>query len=351
MRFESPWAFLVLLAIPAVVYFHYRMRRPALRVSTLMHAVQAGVSFRQRFLTAPLVLRVLALIFIAVALARPQQGRERVRDVSKGVAIEMVVDRSGSMGAEMDFGRQQMNRLEVVKRVFNEFVTGNGKNLQGRPDDLIGLVAFARYPETLCPLTLGHGALPEFLKNVEVAQHKEEDGTAIGDGISLAAARLKTAEEELARQSKDKPKEYQIKSKIMILLTDGQHNTGKRDPMEAAALAAEWGIKIYTIGVGGDESESFMQTPLGRIPMGIAAPLDERTLKAIANKTGGVYRRADDAASLRDVYAEIDQLEKTEIEAVRYLDYREWFGPFALAAVLCLAVEIVLQCTVLRRFP
>ncbi len=351
MRFESPWAFLVLLALPAMVYLHYRLRGATLRVSTTLHAVQAGTSLRQRFLAAPLVLRVLALIFLAIALARPQQGRERVHDVSRGLAIEMVVDRSGSMGAEMDFGRQKMNRLEVVKRVFNEFVTGNGKSLRGRPDDLIGLVAFARYPETLCPLTLGHGALPQFLERVEIAQRKEEDGTAIGDAIALAAARLKTAEEELARQSKNKPKEYQIKSKIMILLTDGQHNAGQRDPMEAAALAAEWGIKIYTIGVGGDEAESFIQTPLGQIPMAVAAPLDERTLKAISGKTGGVYRRADDAASLRDVYAEIDQLEKSEIEAVRYLDYREWFTPFALAALFCLALEIVLQSTVLRRLP
>lgn len=351
MRFESPWALLIVLLIPAVIYLHYRGRSAAVTFSSAVHAASSGASLRQRFLVAPLVLRGLVLALLAVALARPQQGRERVRDVSKGVAIEMVVDRSGSMGTEMEFGRQRLNRLEAVKRVFGEFVNGNGRNLRGRPDDLVGMVAFARYPETLCPLTLSHGALPQFLQRIDIAKRKEEDGTAIGDALALAAARLQTAEEELARQAKGGTKEYQIKSKIMILLTDGQHNFGQRSPMESAALAADWGIKIYTIGVGGDVTESFVQTPLGQIPMAMAAPLDEDTLKALAGKTGGIYRRADDADSLRDVYKEIDQLEKSEIEAVRYLDYREWFTPFALAALLCLASEIVLSSTVLRRTP
>lgn len=351
MRFESPWALLILLLIPAAVYWRNRNGSAALTFSSTIHAAQAGVSLRQRFMAAPLALRVLALVFLALALARPQQGRERVHDVSKGVAIEMVADRSGSMGAPMDFGHEQINRLEVVKRVFNEFINGNGKSLRGRPDDLAGLIAFARYPETLCPLTLAHGALPQFLQRVDVAKRREEDGTAIGDALALAAARLKTAEEELAHQSKGTKKEYAIKSKIIILLTDGQHNYGKRSPLEAAALAAEWGIKIYTVGVGGGDNQSFVQTPFGQVPMAAAAPLDEDTLRAIASKTGGIYRRADDADSLRDFYKEIDQLEKTEIESVKYLDYREWFPLFALLTLLCVIAEIVLSGTLLRRVP
>ncbi len=351
MRFESPWTLLILLLIPAAMYWRSRVRGAAITFSSTEHAAQSGISLRQRFMALPAILRTCAMILLVIALARPQQGRERVRDVSKGVAIEMVVDRSGSMGAEMSFGRQRMNRLEVVKRVFNEFINGNGKDLRGRPDDLAGLVAFARFPETLCPLTLAHGALPQFLERVDLAKRKEEDGTAIGDALALAAARLKTAEEELARQAKGTRKPYDIKSKIVILLTDGQHNFGKRNPMEAAALAAEWGIKIYTVGVGGGDGESFVQTPFGQVPVAAAAPLDEDTLRAIASKTGGIYRRADDAESLRDVYKEIDALEKTEIESVKYLDYREWFPAFALLALLCLISEAVLSSTLLRRVP
>jgi len=352
MQFNTPWAFLFLLAIPVVVYFHrYRRRGVAFRFSSTRNAAASGRSLRQRCLHAPLLLRVLALVFLTLALARPQQGLERVRDVSEGVAIEMIVDRSGSMGAEMAYGRERLNRLEVVKRVFEEFVNGNDKDLPGRGNDLIGMIAFARYADTICPLTLGHGALSRFLENVNLVQRKREDGTAIGDAIALAAARLQTAEESVAKQVQETGDVYDIKSKIIILLTDGKNNTGKRHPLEATKLAAEWGIKIYTIGVGGGESMTRMPGLLGDFLMRSESGLDDQTLKAIANETGGIYRQADNADALRAVYKEIDELEKSEIESVRFVDYREWFAPFALAALLCVALEIVLSCTVLRRIP
>jgi len=348
MQFNTPWAFLILLAIPVVLYFHrYRRRGVAFRFSSTRHAAASGRSLRQRFLAVPLLLRVLALVFLAIALARPQQGRERIRDVSRGVAIEMVVDRSGSMAAEMAFGRERVNRLEAVKRVFEEFVHGNGKDLPGRGNDLVGMISFARYADTICPLTLGHGALSRFLEDVQLVMRKSEDGTAIGDALALAAARLQTAEEAVARQVQDAGQVYDIKSKIIILLTDGQNNFGKREPLEAAALA----IKIYTIGVGGGESMVTIQTPFGDRLVPSRSTLDERTLRAIADQSGGIYRAADDADSLRAVYREIDELEKSEFESVRYLDYREWFTPFAVAALLCLAFEVILSCTVLRKIP
>lgn len=352
MRFETPWAFLILLAIPVALYLsRYRGKRVAFRFSSTRNALASGRSLRQRLAGTPRVLRVAALVLLATALARPQQGRERIQDVSKGVAIEMVVDRSGSMAAEMSFGRERLNRLEVVKRVFAEFVNGNGKDLPGRSNDLVGMVSFARYADTICPLTLGHGALGRFLENVQLVQRKSEDGTSIGDAVALAAARLKTAEETLARQGSPAGQDYEIKSKIIILLTDGQNNRGKRSPMEAAAQAAEWGIKVYAIGVGGGESTRTVRTIFGDFKQAVRSGLDERTLKAIADETGGIYRRADDADSLRAVYEEIDALEKSEFESVRFLDYKEIFVPFALAGLLALAAELILSNTLFRKIP
>ncbi len=352
MRFETPWAFLVLLAIPAVLYLYgYRRRGTAFRFSSTRGASAAGRSLRQRLAAVPLVLRVVALALLAAALARPQQGLERVRDISKGVAIEMVVDRSSSMQAEMTFGRERLNRLDVVKRVFEEFVAGNDEDLPGRPNDLVGLISFARYADTICPLTLGHGALARFLEDVHLVKRKSEDGTSIGDALALAAARLKTAEESLARQAANTDNPYDIKSKIIILLTDGQSNYGKRTPIEAAAQAADWGIKIYAIGVGGGESVTSRQTLLGSFMVPMGSSLDEATLKAIAQRSGGIYRRAEDADSLRAVYEEIDALEKSEFESIRYVDYKELFVPFALAGLLVLASEVILANTVFRRIP
>ncbi|MBN1257963.1 MAG: VWA domain-containing protein [Planctomycetes bacterium] len=351
MRFESPWALLVTLAIPLLIAFSGRGRGwGSVRFSATAQVKGVGKSIKQRLLWLPLAIRILALLLLAVALARPQEGTERVHDISKGIAIEMVVDRSGSMGAEMGFAGRNLSRLEVVKRVFDEFVSGKG-DLPGRPNDLIGMIVFARYADTICPLTLGHGALAQFLKNVQLVTQRSEDGTAVGDAIALAAARLKTAEETLARQADDVEKEFSIKSKIIILLTDGQNNAGKRMPREAAALAKKWGIKIYTIGVGGGDGVVTVQTIFGPRKMRTGSGVDTATLQAVAEETGGIFRLADDADSLRAVYEEIDKLERSEIESVRYLDYRELFPPFLLAAMGLLVIEVCLNCTLFRKIP
>ena len=353
MRFATPLALLGLLVLPGLGLLWRRGRGRGLLFSDLgLLLPTEAVSWRLRLRRLPVYLRLLALILLIVALARPQGGIEKVRDVSRGVAIEMVVDRSGSMGNEMNFEGRKSSRLEVVKQVFAEFVNGNRRELKGRPADLIGMVSFDRYPETVCPLTLAHGVLAGFIKTIRVAaQDSPNNRTAIGDAIALAAARLHTAEQTLARQVGEGGKTYYtIKSKIIILLTDGQNNAGRYAPEEAAQLAKKWGIKIYAIGVGGDgvvKVDTLFGTQLVRTGEGV----DLQTLKQIAKTTGGSFWMAQDGQALLAVYREIDHLEKSEVESVRYLDYREYFVPLAAAALILLLLEAVLRCTLFRRLP
>lgn len=357
MTFHSPIVFLLLLLIPVLLWIHRfgfgRGRRASIQFSTTRNAARAGRSLRQRLAFLPLLLRVLAIVLLVTALARPQKGLEQVRDLNKGIAIEMVVDRSSSMAAEMTFDGQRLNRLEIVKRVFEQFVLGDGRELDGRPNDLVGMVSFARYAETTCPLTLAHGALPRFLETVHLANPRSgEDGTAIGDAIALAAARLEKAEESMARQAPNREDKYDIQSKVMILLTDGQQTAGKRHPLEAAKLAKEWGIKIYTIAVGDDDavvSQNTIFGPLLRSARGQGA--DTRTLQAIADETDGKFFEARDAEALSGIYREIDQLERSEIESLRFMDYKELFLPFTVGALLLVALEVALNCTLFRKIP
>lgn len=350
MHLDSPWALLILLTVPALLWWRSRGRAGSVRFSSIGQASRSGRSWRQRLLFVPVLLRVLVFVCLALALARPQFGLERVKDISQGIAIEMIVDRSGSMGAEMEYAGARLSRLDVVKRVFKAFVMGDG-DLRGRPNDLIGMIAFARYPDTVCPLTLAHGALTPFLDSVRLAQRRSEDGTAIGDALALGAARLKTAAETLRRQRREVGAGYEITSKVIILLTDGENNSGKRQPMQAAKLAADWGIKVHTIGVGGGEAVTTMRTPFGDYKVPTGPGVDDRTLKAIAAATGGIYRRADNAEALEAIYKEIDALERDEIESIRYVDYREWFVPLALTALLLLGLEVILSATIFRKVP
>jgi len=356
MRFESPWVLTLLLLLPLLVWWRRRRLGPgaAIRFSWTGNAARAGRSWRQRLAGfVPGTLRLLALALFIVALARPQRGMEQVRDVSEGIAIEMVVDRSSSMAAEMMFEGRRMTRLEVVKDVFEAFVLGDGDRLPGRRNDLVGMVSFARYAETICPLTRAHGARPRFLETVRLAQPRtEEDGTAIGDAVALAAARLKTAEETMARQAPDRADRYEIRSKVMILLTDGRQTAGKRDPVEAARMAADWDIKIYTIAVGGGDTMTRRDTLFGRFfQMGRGQSVDTETLRAIAHVTDGEFYLAEDARSLEAIYEEIDSLERTEIESLRYIDYRELFVPLVVTGLLLLLAEVVTSCTVFRKIP
>ncbi len=356
MTFGFPLAFLLLLVIPLLLWARGLggggRRRASIRFSWTRNASRAGRSWRQRLSFLPLVLRLVALALLVTALARPQKGMEQVRDVNEGIAIEMVVDRSSSMGAEMIFDRERMNRLEVVKKVFEQFVLGNDGKLGGRPNDLIGMISFARYAETTCPLTLAHGALPRFLETVKLAQNRAEDGTSIGDAIALASARLEKADEAMAKQAPAREDKYEVKSKVMILLTDGRQTAGKRAPREAAALAREWGIKIYTIAVGSEEAVVGQDTPFGQFFRRAGGEgADTRTLQGIADETGGKFYEAHNAEALEGIYREIDELERSVIESLRFMDYKELFLPFAAAAFVLLGMEVVLGCTLFRKIP
>jgi Ca-activated chloride channel family protein len=359
MGFFSPWAFLLLLILPFIIYRYFTRSRLGVKsgnilFSSTQNAAATGSSLRQRLIHLPFTLRVLSLILLIIGLARPLEGMEKIIETSKGVAIEVVVDRSSSMQAEMDFEGERLNRLEVAKRVFLEFIQGNDKELHGRLNDMIGLITFARYAETTCPLTLAHDAITGFIEPVQLVNRKPEDGTAIGDAIALAAARLQTAEESIKQQTLaegGKEPSYEIKSKIIILLTDGEQTAGKRTPLEAAELAKKWDIKIYAIGIGGAESMVEIKTLFGTQLVPTGRGVDQKTLKKLADTTNGLFRLAEDGDSLRAIYKEIDQLEKSEIESIRYVDYREQFTIYGLLALILLGLETILRCTIFRRLP
>lgn len=351
MKLESPWFLLLLLVIFAILI--YRRRIPsvgALRFATTTNVARTGTSFRQKFNILVPVSRTLAMVALVLALARPQKGMEKIMDVNRGAAIMIIIDRSGSMGAEIEYAADRMTRLEAVKRAFSEFVLG-GRDLKGRPNDLVGVIAFARYPNTVCPLTLAHEVLPKFLKSIQLPTREYEDGTAIGDAIALGVARLKTAEEILKKQSVRLSSDYEIKSKVIVLLTDGQNNYGKREPKESAKMAAKYGIKVYTIGVGGGQSFVTYRTPLGVYKVPISEGIDENTLKQVASITGGMYRRVETGRDLQEICRELDAMEKSEVISTRHIDYMERFQWLAIPAFVLFVIEIVLRTTVFSKVP
>ncbi len=352
MSFATPLALAAF--IPVAVYVVLRFRGRALGTitfSSLRSVKESKKSFRQRFLWFPPFLNAVALFLIVVALARPQYGKEYVKESHESVAIEMLMDISSSMDISMRSETESESRLEVAKRVFEQFVAGDSEGLKGRADDLVGMITFARYADTVCPLTLGHDALLYFSRRLHIEDRQNEDGTAIGDALALGAARLQTLEEVLARQSLVSDGDFEIKSKVIILLTDGENNSGKHLPMEGAALAEKWGIRIHTIGFGDKPEMRNVETADGVQKVTPSFGADTKTLIRIAEATGGLFRMAHDSDSLRSVYEEIDQMEKSEIRSVSHMEYKDVFHLFALAALACLFIEAFLRSTLLRTSP
>jgi Ca-activated chloride channel family protein len=233
-------------------------------------------------------------------------------------------------------GDASVSRLDVVKSVFRRFVGGENGG-RGRPNDLVGLVAFARYADGLCPLTLDHGNLLAILDDVAIPTDPEEDGTAVGEGLALAVERLRRHDT----------------SKVVILLTDGVNNAGDIEPLQAADLAAQHGIKVYAIGAG---TTGYAPVPVqlrgGQTVLQRAfVEIDEETLRAIADRTGGRYFHASDADGLAMVIEEIDRLERSELTEVRYLEYEYHYAPFAATALILVAGSTLLSGTALRRLP
>jgi Ca-activated chloride channel family protein len=338
MRFANPvWFTLLPIVVVAVLMLERRGGRAALRFSSVGLVLAVARSFWVRVRWLPTVLRGCCVGFLVVALARPQRPNERTRIYAEGIAIQMVVDNSGSMRIEdFELDGKLATRLDAVKDVFVRFVTGDGK-LDGRPNDQIGLVTFANFPDVKCPLTLSHEVLAHEVKSLRTAV-PSDDGTNIGDAVAWALEDLRSSK---------------ARSKVMILLTDGvnqpQIPAGMPepiDPVDAARIAQGLGVRIYTVGAGSTGGLARMQGQVVRVP-----PVDETLLREMAEVTGGKYFRATDTDGLREVYREIDRLEKTKSESITYLDYRELFLPLATTALAALCLEQLLRATRLRTIP
>lgn len=362
--FAYPWVLPLVLVVVPLVWWAWlgKRRRAPIRFSSISRIPGASVGNRShiawsvRARSVLPVLRSLAVILLVVSIARPRKADEMTRIQTEGVAIELVVDRSGSMNQE-DFtgsrGRRQ-TRLQAVKDVVRSFVRGEGKDLKGRQGDLLGLTVFARYPDTECPLTRDHANLLHALDKVRVPRTRDEDGTAIGDALLLAVERIRNIGRRLL-----KSEDFKIKSRAIILLTDGEQNYGKYTPTKAAEAAKALGIKVYTIGA----APRFQERRVGPFSLGSQpVPIDEDSLKKVAEMTGGKYFRATDAGSLAAVYAEIDKLERSTIDEQQYYRYEElayqWMDlrglrlpPPLLVALILLGVESLLANTRFRKIP
>lgn len=359
--FHQPWA-LLLLPLAALVWARrvIRPRYTAVRFSSTEPLMAAGRTWAVRAQALPVLLRTLAVLLLILCLAQPRKGNQQTRIKAEGIAIQLVVDRSGSMRAlDLSLRGRRTDRLAAVKTVVKDFV-GGGEGLRGRDDDLIGAIVFARDADSISPLTLDHAYLLDALDKTELAKNQNEDGTAIGDGLALAVERLKTLEQQRGLRNEQK-----IKSKVIILLTDGENNAGDVEPLKAAEIAAAFGIKVYTIGAGTRGMAEVVVTDpfsgrevLRQMPVSI----DEDTLRKIADLTKGKYFRATDADSLKRIYATIDTLEKTRTEERRFMDYKElateWvrlgavtMPPLLLIAFVLLGIEVLLANTWLRRIP
>ena len=327
MFFEYPYL-LWLLAVPVLLVLRYlwielKDRRPHLRVSTL-DAWKAGGGTSLAWLRhVPFVRRIAALCLIIVAIARPRSSTQMERVDTEGIDIVFAMDVSTSMLAR-DF---QPDRLSAAKDIAIEFIAQ-------RPSDRMGIVVFAGESYTQCPLTTDRATLINLMK--EVQTDLIEDGTAIGNGLATAVARMKDSD---------------AKSRVVILLTDGVNNMGEIDPGMAAEIAKTYGIRVYTIGVGANGEAPYpVQTPWGIELRNYPVEIDEPLLKDIASATGGRYFRATDNTKLSEIYAEIGQMEKTRTTVDSFPVYKDLYKNYALAALLCLLLEMLLR-ALLRRMP
>jgi Ca-activated chloride channel family protein len=329
--------FLFLLALVPMVFLIAkvvrRRRSGALRFSDLgrLKKIRPSASLKLRHST--LFLRLLALSFLVVAAARPQTSETLFEvDYTEGVDILIALDCSSSMQA-MDLDYKKRTRLDVAKEVTADFI-------EGRTTDRLGLVVFAGDAYTQCPMTLDHGVLVEILKNTSITMDNTiPDGTAIGLATARCLKRLENS---------------QAKSRVVVVLTDGENNAGSIDPLQAATIAKELGIKIYTIGTGSRSGVAPVQVnhPLFGTSWGRQeVELDEKTLREMAETTGGQYYRAGDQDELKGVFAAIDQLEKTKIEDLGQHRYRELFSLFTLLAMAGLLFEFLLSQTLYRVLP
>jgi len=331
MTFAHPYFLLLLLLLPLLAWLKGKHGRQAAFLYSSVQLIK-DVSQSSRASTGRILLamRWLALALFIVGLARPQYTESETSVKASGIDIVVALDLSGSMESEdFQLRGQRVNRLDVAKDVLRQFI-------DKRPSDRIGLVAFAGKAYIASPMTLDHSFLRQNLDRL--ALHTIEDSTAIGSGLSAAVNRLR---------------ELQSKSKIVILMTDGQNNAGKIPPLTAAEAAQALSVKVYTIGVGTRGTAPMpRQDMFGRkVYVQVPVDIDEKTLQEIADKTGGKYYRADSTATLQKIYDEIDQLEKTEAEVKKYVRVEELFPWAVVPGLFLLLLEILLNHTVWRRLP
>ncbi|MBI5388694.1 MAG: VWA domain-containing protein [Verrucomicrobia bacterium] len=325
------WQFLLLLPLlPALAWLKGRQgRKPAFLYSSLALVRGLDNASRSRAGAVLLALRWLALALFIIGLARPQLTESETSVKASGVDIVVALDLSGSMQSE-DFtlNRRRVDRLVIAKDVLKKFI-------ERRPNDRIGLVAFAGRAYIASPLTLDH----DFLQaNLDRLHHGMiEDSTAIGSGLSAAVNRLR---------------DLKSKSKIVILMTDGQNNAGKITPMMAAEAAQALAVKVYTVGVGTRGVAPMPYVMFGqKMYRNVRVDIDEETLQSVSKKTGGKYYRADSTETLRAIYAEIDQLEKTDVETKKYVRRHELFLFCVLPGLVLLLAELALAHTIWRKMP
>ena len=325
------YLFLLVLLIPYIVWYVMKRKKtePTLQVSTTRMYMKAPKSWKIYLLHTPFVLRTVAIIMVILILARPQTTDNWQNTEIEGIDIMLAVDVSTSMLAE----DLKPNRLEAAKQVASEFING-------RPNDNIGLTIFAGESFTQCPLTVDHGVLLNLFNSIkgDIAQRGLiEDGTAIGMGIANAVTRLKDSK---------------AKSKVIILLTDGSNNRGDISPLTAAEIAKQFGIRIYTIGVGTNGTAPYpMQTYSGTQYVNVPVEIDEKTLTEIAGTTNGNYFRATSNSKLKEVYQEIDKLEKTKLNVKEFSKREEEYQVFAWIAFFCILLELLLRNSVLKKIP
>ncbi|HEY4059569.1 MAG TPA: VWA domain-containing protein, partial [Kofleriaceae bacterium] len=314
--------------------------------SSLRALPVGGETWRTRLWWLPDALMALAVVAFIIAFAGPRKGMDTARVPRDGIGIAMAVDISGSMQAQdlaegrnaarCDFdAAHDPTRLGIVKRAFTQFVLGS-KKLGGRPDDAIGLIAFAHYAETRSPLTLDHDNLTTAADQLDFAQG-EDDGTAIGAGLELAVTRL----------TEWKPEDKRV-GRVVILLTDGDSNVHEIDEDTAIDDAVKAGVKVYTIGAGSTGIAPICSE--GRLVQ-MRSGFDETVLRKIAAKTGGQFFRADDAGSLARIYQQIDKLERTRLEEPRFTEYKQYYQWFLAAGLILIAGSLLLRGTLLRRLP
>ena len=327
MFFEYP-KLLWLLLVPALLVAHYLWmelgkRKPHLRVSTSAPWMRGGMSPLAVLRHLPFLLRTAALVLIVVAIARPRSSTEVEKIDTEGIDITLAMDVSTSMLAR-DFNP---DRISAAKDIAIEFIAQ-------RPSDRMAIVVFAGESYTQCPLTTDRATLINLMKEVQTGLI--EDGTAIGNGLATAEARMKDSD---------------AKSRVVILLTDGVNNSGEISPQTAAEIAKTYGIRVYTIGVGANGMAPYpVMTPWGVEMQQMKVEIDENLLKEIADVTGGRYFRATDNTKLSEIYSEINKMEKARTTIDSFPVYKELFGKYAIAALICLLLEMLVR-LLIRRMP